>query len=69
MEWTVSAVMIFSMGCLFGAAHPDIPFIVWIALIFVGACAKVCLHHRRKRLQRTAEQKESAKSEDEAHGS
>ena len=68
-EWVVSAVMIFSMGCLFGADHPDIPFILWIALIFVGACAKVWLHHRSERLQKTAEQKESGTSENEAHGS
>ena len=44
-EVIVSAVMIFSMGCLFGADHPDIPWLVWIVLIFVGACAKVWLHH------------------------
>jgi len=68
-EWIVSAVMIFSMGCLFGADHPDIPFIIWIALIFVGASAKIWLHHRGERLQKTDQQKESATSENEARSS
>lgn len=51
LNWIVSLAMLFSMGCLFGAEHPGIPFIVWIGVIFFGAGMKVWLHHQAEKIQ------------------
>jgi len=51
LEWIVSLLMFFSMGYLFGAEYPDITFMVWVGVIFVGACAKIWLHHQSSKIE------------------
>ena len=57
VDFALSAVMFFSMGCLFGAYHSGIPFLVWIIVIFIGACAKIWLRHRDQKLRKSGQQK------------
>jgi len=46
LNWIVSMLIFFSIGCLFGAECPDIPLVIWIGVLFVGACTKIWLHHQ-----------------------
>jgi len=48
----VSLLMYFSIGCLFGARYPDIPFIIWVGVIFGGACTKIWLHHQSSKIDK-----------------
>ena len=42
----VSMLMCFTFGRLYGGDHPDINYMVWFGIIFIGACAKIWLHHQ-----------------------
>jgi len=45
--------MFFSMGYLFGAEYPDITFMVWVGVIFVGAFMKIWLHHQMGKIEKS----------------
>jgi hypothetical protein len=47
------------MGCLFAKEHPDTPVVVWIALIFIGACMKISLSHQCEKIQKAKKQRET----------
>ena len=51
LNWIVSMLMAFSMGCLYGSVHPDIPFMIWVGIIFVGAFMKIWLHHQSSKIE------------------
>jgi len=52
LNWGVSMLMAFSMGCLFGAEYPEIPSMIWVGVIFVGACMNIWLHHQSGTINR-----------------
>ena len=51
LNWVVSMLMCFSIGCLFGAGYPDMPFMIWVGVIFVGACMKIWLHNQSDKMR------------------
>jgi len=53
LDWIISFLMCFSIGCLFGAEYPYIPFMIWIGIIFVGTFAKFWLHLQMGKIENT----------------
>jgi hypothetical protein len=51
LNWVVSMLMCFSIGCLFGVGYPDKPFMIWVGVIFVGACMKIWLYHQSDKIR------------------
>jgi hypothetical protein len=56
IERIASFAMFFAFGFLTGMAYPQTPLIYLVALIFIGACTKVWVHHQTQKLQRSEEQ-------------
>jgi len=55
LNWVVSMLMFFSIGCLFGASYPnaDDQIMIWVGVLFVSACTKVWLHHQSGKIDKS----------------
>jgi len=65
----VTAVMSFSIGCFFATEYPDTPIVVWIALIFIGACMKIWLSHQCEKIKKAEEKRETSEADKNCHTS